>query len=247
MSAISVVVPALNEAPRIASSLARLRAELGDDAEIVVVDDGSSDETARVAGEAGADVVVRLPMNVGKGGAVRAGVGRATGDVIVFTDADLSYAPEQVAQIAAQVACGHPMVVGTRRHLDTTTLVRARPVRQVGGRAFNWLCRAALRERHDDTQCGLKGFAAPTAKLLFACGQVDGFAFDVELFRLAELFAIPITEAAVVVSNTTSSSVRLSRDAATMLRDLWRIRRWSQDGTYDRRRRDFESPPTTSN
>ncbi len=237
---VTVVVPAFNEAARIGRTVQELRTALADvgegGAEVIVVDDGSTDYTATAAEEAGADTVVRLGVNSGKGAAVRAGVAAATGRTIVYTDADLSYPPDQVLALLARVEQGSPFVAGSRKHVDTVTLIRGRRLREVSGRVFNLLSRLVVLGRYRDTQCGLKAFDAATAQLLFGAARVDGFAFDVELFLLAEHFGVPIVEVPVRVSNAASSSVQMSRDARRMIGDLALIRRWSRDGTYGARR-----------
>jgi dolichyl-phosphate beta-glucosyltransferase len=237
---LTVIVPAYNEAARIGRTVTALREELaglGDGGlELLVVDDGSTDLTATRAEEAGATAVLRLGVNGGKGAAVRTGVAAATGRTIVYTDADLSYPPDQVLAVLADVEGGAPFVAGSRKHVDTVTLIRAHRLREVGGRVFNLLSRLVVLGRYRDTQCGLKAFSAEAARELFGSGLVDGFAFDVELFLLAERFGIPIREVPVKVANTESSSVQLGRDSRRMVEDLARIRRWAADGTYDRRR-----------
>jgi dolichyl-phosphate beta-glucosyltransferase len=239
MPKVSVVVPALNEAARITATVEQLRSALGSSAQLIVVDDGSADDTAARAEAAGADAVIRLPHNRGKGAAVRAGVARATGEVVVFTDADLAYPPDQITRLVAEVAGSTAMAVGTRRHGDTVTLVRAGLLRDVGGRVFNLLVRRTLGTTHSDTQCGLKAFDRATASVLFGCGEIDGFAFDVELFKLAERFSVPVIEVPVTIANTTTTTVKVRRDALRMLGDLRRIRRHARDGTYDRRREEL--------
>ena len=142
----TLVLPAYCEADRIAESVRRVRAELGaalspsslgrgggQQLEIVVVDDGSTDGTAEAAREAGADRVVRLEENAGKGAAVRAGVAVATGRTVLFTDADLAYGPAQAAALVERVEEGFDVVVGSRRHTETRTLVRAGRLRELGG------------------------------------------------------------------------------------------------------------------
>ncbi len=232
---LSVVVPAFQEANRIAHTVTTLRATLASTdggVEVVIVDDGSSDATAAIAEKAGADRVVRLQANAGKGAAVRAGVAMAAGRTIAYTDADLSYPPEQLLALLERVESGAPFVAGSRKHVDTVTLIRGRRLREVSGRAFNLLSRLVVLGRYRDTQCGLKAFDADVARRLFAAGRVDGFAFDVELFFLAERFAIPIVEVPVRVTNVASSSVQVGRDSRRMIEDLVRIRRWARDGTY---------------
>src|SRR5690606_28251455 len=148
------------EADRIGTTVARIRDELaptvGDDLEVVVVDDGSGDRTAAAARAAGADQVLVQPVNRGKGAAVRAGVLAARGRTVAFTDADLSYPPAQVADLLAEVEDGWDVVVGSRVHTQTATLVRARRVRELGGRLINLGTHAVLLGAHRDTQCGLK-------------------------------------------------------------------------------------------
>jgi dolichyl-phosphate beta-glucosyltransferase len=233
---LSVVVPAFREEAAIAGTVARLRSALaGVDAEVVVVDDGSGDGTAGAATAAGADQVVALASNRGKGAAVRAGVLAARGRTIAFTDADLSYPPEQLLALLAHVEEGWDMVVGSRKHVETTTLVRAGRVRDLSSRLFNVLTEVVLLGRYRDTQCGLKAFRSDVARSLFARTRVDRFAFDVELFHLAERDRLSLLEVPVAVASAPSSSVRLGLDAARMVRDLFRIRRWSGEGRYDQR------------
>jgi dolichyl-phosphate beta-glucosyltransferase len=234
---VSVVVPAFGEAARIASTINELRETLGsldgDGLEVVVVDDGSHDETAKVASQAGADKVVRFPANRGKGAAVRAGLLAAHGRVLAFTDADLSYPPAQLSRLVQEVNSGWDMVVGSRRHIETRTLVRAGRLREVAGRVFNTATRLVLDGKYGDTQCGLKAFAREPGQRLAAHGRIDGFAFDVELFMLAERFGLRVREVPVELRNAEGSTVRMASDPVKMLRDLLRLRRWSRNGTYD--------------
>ena len=235
---LSVVVPAYDEAGRIAATIGRIRAELAEVAEgggleVIVVDDGSPDATAAAARAAGADQVIVQPVNRGKGAAVRAGMLAARGRTIAFTDADLAYPPRQILRLLAEVEAGWDVVVGSRRHTDTTTLVRARRLREVGGRVINLCTQAVLLGQHRDTQCGLKAFRSDVARLLFTKSRIDGFAFDVEVFHLVERYRLSLAEVPVSVENTTRSTVRIARDAARLVRDLVRIRRDAGRGAYD--------------
>jgi len=236
----SVVVPAYHEEARIAGTVARLRAALEPIArdggvEIVVVDDGSMDGTAEAARHAGADNVIVLPQNTGKGAAVRAGVAAATGRTIAFTDADLSYPPNQLLRLLDGVEAGTPVVVGSRLHPEAATVVRTSALRQLTGKVFNALtAMLVLRGRRRDTQCGLKAFRSDAARLLFSHGRIDGFAFDVELFVLADRFGLEVVEVPVTLANTSSSTVHVAPATVDMLRDLARIRRYAARGVYDR-------------
>lgn len=234
---LSVVVPAYSEAERIGETVQRLQRELDIVArdgglEIVVVDDGSPDDTAGAAAAAGAHQAFKLPQNKGKGGAVRAGMLAAKGRTIAFTDADLAYSPDQILTLLVEVEKGWDMVVGSRRHTGTTTLVKARRLREIGGRVINVLTTALLLGQYRDTQCGLKAFRSDVATLLFSQTRIDGFAFDIELFHLAERYELSVLEVPVRVENSERSTVKVARDAFRLTRDLVRVRRWAKAGAY---------------
>jgi glycosyltransferase involved in cell wall biosynthesis len=228
---LSVVVPAYGEGHRIGASVLALQAALGDATEIIVVDDGSPDETGAVAKEAGAEVI-RLPVNRGKGAAVRTGVLAARGAMVVFTDADLSYAPPQIERVRAELERGADVVVGSRRHVGTTTLVRAGRLREISGRVFNLFTRLVLPRGFGDTQCGLKGFQREAARAIFQKSTVDGFAFDVEVLWLASHLGYTVVEVPVKLDSAAGSTVRLPREVTRMLRDLVRIKRRADMGGY---------------
>jgi glycosyltransferase involved in cell wall biosynthesis len=200
---------------------------------VVVVDDGSSDATADEARAAGADRVIVHAANRGKGAAVRTGMLAGTGRTLAFTDADLAYAPAQLEGLLEVVESGVDVVVGSRMHEDTRTLVRAGRLREIGGRAINGLTRLVVLRDHRDTQCGLKAFGADAAKVIFDRSRINGFAFDVEVFVIAEHNGLTVREVPVTVVNTTRSSVHVWRDAARLVVDLFRIRRWSRRGFYE--------------
>jgi len=240
---LSVVVPAFEESAAIASTVAALRSGLNPAAragglELIIVDDGSSDATAARAAAAGADRVLRLNPHRGKGAAVRAGVQAASGSVVAFCDADLAYPPEQLLRLLARIDAGWDVAVGSRRHVDTVTLVRARRTREVTGRVFSALTAAAVLGRAHDTQCGVKAFRSGAAQAIFSRARVDGFAFDVEIFVIAAALALSVAEVPVELSNSGASSVSVGRDTVRMLRDLVRIRWWERHGRYAQ-----EAPP----
>ncbi len=234
---LSVVLPAYNEASRIASTISvmdeRLSEVLGDGKfEIVVVDDGSRDATADEAEKAGARVIRQWP-NQGKGAAVRTGMLAADGRAVVFTDSDLAYGPDLVLTILAGVEDGWDMVAGSRRHQRSSATVRARWVREIGGWFINRLTYLVLLGQFRDTQCGLKGFRGDIATAVFQRTRINGFAFDVELFLLAEQDHLSLLEIPVTVTNRPGSSVSLIRDSVALVSDLFRIRRWAGRGYYE--------------
>jgi putative flippase GtrA len=235
---LSVVLPAFHQPEEAAAAVGRIRAAIGAsvgaaDLEIVVVDDGSGDDTAVRAEAAGADQVVVHPENRGKGAAVRSGAAVARGRTIAFTDADLAYDPAHLLVLLERIEEGWDMAVGSRRHTDAVTLVRARRLREVGGRVINLLSQAVLLGQYRDTQCGLKGFRADVAPVVLGRGLIDGFAFDIEVFHLVERNGLSMVEVPVQVENSDVSSVRAGRDGVRLVRDLFRIRRYAATGRYE--------------
>ncbi len=234
----SVVIPALDEAPNIGATIAHVRAALAElhadgGVEVVVVDDGSTDGTAEAALAGGADQVVSLPQNRGKGAAVRAGVLAARGRTVAFTDADLSYSPDQLIPAITAVEEGWDVVIGSRRHPGAETAKGAGTVRDLGSRVINLVSTAVLLSHPHDTQCGLKAFRSDAARLVFGLARVDGFAFDIEVLHLVERHGLTLTEVPVRLEMAERSTVRAARDGLRLLRDVWRIRHWSATGQYE--------------
>jgi hypothetical protein len=151
---------------------------------------------------------------------------------LAFTDADLAYAPAQVANILEKIEAGWDVVVGNRRHVATRTLVRARRVREIGGRLVNLATHALLLGQYRDTQCGLKAFRSDVAQLIFKATLIDGFAFDVEIFHLVERHRLSLAEVPVAVENSERSTVKVVRDGIRLLRDVVRVRWWAREGRY---------------
>jgi dolichyl-phosphate beta-glucosyltransferase len=230
---LSVVIPAYNEALRIAPTLAQVVSHLEERLpgrwEVVVVDDGSRDATRDVvAGYAAQHSSIRLlalARNRGKGAAVRAGVLAARGAEILFSDADLSTPIEEVHALRAALDRGADVAIGSR--LAAGDAVRTQPLlRRAMGRIFRlavtllgYRALAALR----DTQCGFKLFRAPVARTLFAALRIDGFAFDVELLEAA-CARYRVAEVAVAWTHVAGSKVSPALDGIRMLRDLARLR-----------------------
>ena len=234
---LSVVVPAYREVGRIASTIGTLRGDLREldaagDLEIIVVDDGSADGTDAAAREAGADQVVVQPENRGKGAAVRAGVATARGRTIAFTDADLAYPPRQLLPMLERVEAGWDVVIGDRRHDETTTHRRTSALRTLGSKAVNIATHLLLLGNYRDTQCGCKAFRSDAGRVMMGAGTIDGFAFDIEVLHLVERYGLSLCEVPVEVANSDTSTVRAVRDGIGVGLDILRIRRRARRGGY---------------
>lgn len=234
---LSVVVPAFHEEARIGHTIETIRGDLGEldragGLEIVVVDDGSADGTAEAARAAGANLVVVQPENRGKGAAVRAGVAVANGQTIAFTDADLAYAPRQLLVMLDAIEGGWDAVIGNRQNRGSEALVGASRLRSFGSRMVNMATHVMLLGNYRDTQCGCKAFRSDVARLVLGNGQIDGFAFDIEVLHLIERYVVSLKEVPVEVVNSETSTVRALRDGIAVGRDILRIRRVATRGGY---------------
>lgn len=240
---LSLVIPAYNEERRLGPTLATVLAYLASrpyTSEVIVVSDGSTDCTARVAAEALAQgaldgkvagcVRVYTP-NAGKGKAVRTGVLVTQGRYVAFTDADLSTPIEEVDRAlsclgdAATLREAYRVVIGSRA-VDGADVRRRQPLyRRMGARLFNVLRDGIVGIRGlRDTQCGLKVFDGDAARSIFARQRINGFMFDVETMFIAQRLGLPVLELGVRWADAPESKVRLS-SGLRLLPDLWRIRR----------------------
>jgi len=225
-SCLSLVIPAYNEADRLGPGLQRLMEAVSPDTtEIVVVDDGSADGTARVARSILIDwpshSVVSLSKNRGKGAAVRVGVARARGDVIGYVDADMGTDPKDLKLLIEALDRSH-VAVGSRAHEHS--VVKRDVHRRVMNRTFGMAVSSMTRLPYMDTQCGFKAFRGPIAKLLWHGARVDRFAFDVEVLDLAVRFGLRMEEVPVNWVDVAGSKVRPVHDGLEMLGDVARSR-----------------------
>jgi putative flippase GtrA len=230
---LSIVIPAFQAELVIGETIKKIREATSKyDAEIIVVDDGSDDLTSVEARKAGANLVITLDKNHGKGAAVRAGMLAAAGRFCIFTDADLAYPAKQILSVAEELEKGWDIVVGNRRHPDSHQIVQTSTLREVGSLCFNILTWFVLLGGYRDTQCGLKGFSSLAAEKIFTRSIIDGFGFDVEMFHLGERLHLTLKEIPVVVENGQDTTVQLLSDATRMLRDVFVVRRLSALGSY---------------
>ncbi len=225
---LAVVVPAFNEEDRLGPTLERivdyLEARPGS-WEVLVVDDGSRDRTAAVAGGfAGRGVrTLRLGANRGKGAAVRHGVLASRGARVLISDADLSTPIEDLERLEARAAEA-PLVFGSRA-AGGARITRRQPLfRELMGKTFNLLLRSLRLVELRDTQCGFKLLDGAVARPLFADLRVDGFAWDVELARAARRAGHRVVEVGVTWHNSPRSTVHPVSDSLRMFRDVLRLR-----------------------
>jgi glycosyltransferase involved in cell wall biosynthesis len=233
---ISIVIPAYNEEKRLPGTLSSVFAYLGSRewsfAEVLVVDDGSSDATARVVEQfAGRDPRLRLlanPGNRGKGYSVRHGVMEARGEWILFTDADLSAPIEELDKLIEACRSRGARIAFGSRALDRSLIqVHQSAFRENAGRAFNLLMRLLTGLPFHDTQCGFKLFEASAAREIFRRQRLDRFGFDAEVLFIARRLGHPAVEVPVRWSHAEGTKVSMFRDSAGMFLDLLRVR-WNQ-------------------
>lgn len=235
---VSIVVPAFNEAARIGNSIEKIDAFIRQSSmpiELIVVDDGSHDNTADVVKSVQSKALrlVRNPENHGKGYSVRQGVLSASGKYVLFTDADLS-APIDELNKLLDVALkeGADVVIGSRA-LDRQYIEKHQSrYRELGGTLFNLMVRLLLGLRLHDTQCGFKLFHREKSRRIFEQQTICGFGFDPELLFLAKRNGLTIRETPVRWSHAEGSKVKFLRDGVRMFLDLVRIRWNAIAGRY---------------
>ena len=236
----SVVVPAYNEEGRIGESLRKIRDYMlgrGLEFEIVVADDGSDDRTPEIVrGAAGEDpriVLARTERNQGKGAAVRGGVRASKGDVVLFSDADLSTPIEEFENLLPWLD-ENPLVIASRSLPDSDVVVRQPFYREMMGRAFNVFVRLLVVRGLIDTQCGFKMMTRRAADEIFRRQRLNSFSFDVEVILIAKRLGFAVKEVPVRWINSRASKVHPIVDSIEMLLDLMRVKFYDISGCYKR-------------
>jgi dolichyl-phosphate beta-glucosyltransferase len=235
----SIIIPAYNEGARIGSALERVLGHVrqqGWDAEVIVVNDGSQDNTVEVACRyAEQNSVLKIlenPGNRGKGYSVRHGMLHASGQVLLFSDADMSSPIEEAAKLFAAISEGADVAIGSR-WLRTELQTQRQPWhRQVFGRLFNLVVRVMLGLKYTDTQCGLKAFTRGAARKIFARQKIERWGFDPELLVLAQKFGFRVKEVPVSWAHDARSQMNYFRDGVQMLGEMFKIRWNALSGRY---------------
>ncbi len=232
---LSIIVPAYNEEIRLVPTMDRLIEWTGQQnfkTEILVVDDGSSDDTCGLVERYSEPYphikLLRNGTNRGKGFSVGHGVSRAEGELILFTDADLSTPIEEFTRLESALA-GYNVAIGSRAQPDSQLEQRQPFYREGMGRTFNFLVRTLVFPGINDTQCGFKLFRSEAAKTTFALRKIDGFAFDVEILYIARRLNLSVVEIPITWSNDDASRVHPIKHSLQMLRDIMRVRRLHND------------------
>lgn len=220
----SVVIPAYNEEWRIVPTIGAIATQmctLGQPWEMIIADDGSTDTTVELVQElelANLQLLI-AEQNGGKGSAVRRGMLRARGDVVLFADADQSTPIEQFRDLEQRIDDGYDVVVGSRA-ADGAEVENKSFVRKVFSTGLNLIVRNVFRIPVSDTQCGFKMFTADAADRLFRRQLIDEFSFDLEILYLAQKFDMKTAEVPVRWIDAPGSKVEAGKVALEFLRDL---------------------------
>src|SRR3979409_1492978 len=245
-STYSFVIPAYNESARIRPTLdelLRYTQQQQLDAEILVVNDGSSDDTAQVVREYGKShpqiLLLENPGNRGKGFSVRNGMLHARGDICLFTDADLSSPISEAEKLFDAIRQGADIPIGYHWLRADLQPERQPLYRQAFGRIFNLLLRLALGLHFVDTQCGFKAFRRDAAQRIFPMQKIEGWGFDPEILFLARRLGLRTVEVPVIWAHSEGTRLHPFRDGIRMFGDVIRIRWNALTGAY-------ANPPVTS-
>ena len=242
----SIVIPAYNESARIGRALTevlRTLDERGWNAEVLVVNDGSTDNTAAIVESFVArDARVRLlenGTNRGKGYSVRNGLLHGSGNIVMFTDADLSSPMPEAERLFDAIRDGADVAIGSR-WLEVSRQTIHQPLyRQFFGRCFNMVTRMIMRLPFADTQCGFKAFRRSAAQTIFQLQRIERWGFDPEILFIALKRGYRIREVPVTWGHDERSRISYLRDGIKMLEELVYVRWNSLIGVYDRKVTDF--------
>jgi dolichyl-phosphate beta-glucosyltransferase len=233
---LSIVIPAYNEERRLPNTLAHVFTFLAEQeytAEVIVVENGSTDKTLTIAQEISAtfpNLFVFHNDLAGKGRAVQRGMLEARGQYRIFCDADLSMPIKEVARFIPPH--NDKDIVIASREVEGAVRFDEPEQRHITGRVFNWLIRVLAIPGIHDTQCGFKGFRAEVAEDLFQLQRIDGWAFDVEILYIAKMRGYEIVELPIPWYYRQESKINVLRDSLSMFFDILKIRRNARKGLY---------------
>ena len=237
----SIVIPAFNESARIGATLESILDTVRGhnwNAEVLVVNDGSTDNTTAIVEDFAATHpflrVIHNPSNRGKGYSVRNGMLQATGSIVMFTDADLSSPMEEAERLFAAIRDGADIAIGSR-WLESKRQTLKQPLyRRFFGRCFNAVTRMVMRLPFADTQCGFKAFTRDAAQTVFQLQRIERWGFDPEILFIALKRGYSIREVAVTWGHDERSRISYLRDGIKMLEELFYIRWNALTGVYNK-------------
>jgi len=237
---LSIVLPSYNEEKRLPATLQRIAAYLktsGRKAEVIVVDDGSTDQTVKVAESFQGKIedlrIVSNGRNRGKGYSVRHGSLEARGEIVLFTDADLSAPIEEAEKLLVKMD-EYDVAIGSRAVNRALIEVHESKFREFAGIVFNKIVRMILRLPFVDTQCGFKAFRREKCTIIFEQQTIERFGFDPELLYLARHHGLHTVEVAVRWAHSPATKISLWRDSVQMFLDVVIIRWNALRGSYPR-------------
>ena len=228
---VSVIIPMYYECSVIEDTAIKLSDTMDkhfDSYEILFSDDGSRDGCGELvkALDLPCVRVTGYENNRGKGCAIRTAMLEATGDIIMFTDADLAYGTEVIPAAVKLL----------EKNDEAGVLIGSRNIGKNGYDGYTFLRRIKSKVyirvlcivggfKLTDSQCGCKAFKRDAARALFSQAKVDGFAFDFEMILRAQTEEIKIIEMPVKIINHRDSKIHVIRDSVRMLRDLVKIKK----------------------
>jgi glycosyltransferase involved in cell wall biosynthesis len=256
MYSLSIVIPAYNEECRLGASLNKLEEFIAQqrwDAEIIIVDDGSSDGTARLIERYMQNSphirLIQNHINRGKGYSLRRGVEAALGEIVLLTDADLSVPMREANKLLSAIEAGADIAIGSRGLHEAGVRVEAPWHRKICSAGFKMVVRSVLGLRFEDTQCGFKAFKRKAARMVFSRQRIERWGFDPEVLMLADRFCYVVAEVGVEAIHDDRSKLNLISDSLQMFMEVLKIRYHLLFGMYSYPTANYEAavqPPTAT-
>lgn len=223
---LSIIVPSYNEAIKIKNSIKKIKTyveKLKLNVEIIVIDDGSTDDTKKILNKINGIIILKNQKNKGKGYSVKRGILKAKGDYALFLDADLSLPIENLGKFLKFIP-EYDIVIASRKKHDSTLSKDQSDFRKLAGKIYSKFVKLMIISKFDDTQCGFKLFNIKKTKKLFVKQTIFRFSFDVEILYLANKSKLKIKELGIELKNNPDSSINIIKDSIIMIKDILKIK-----------------------